>query len=76
LYFLNKFFGHHGGRRGVMAQALDQWQHPVSLSEALDVLHLAVRPVSYRCIRMAIEITSDSPAFFIVVAFIVGHNRS
>jgi hypothetical protein len=36
-------------------------------SEAMDVLHRAMRPASYRRIRMAIEITSNLPAFFIVV---------
>ena len=35
-------------------------------SEALDVLYRAMRPASYRRIRMAIEIASDSPAFFVV----------
>ncbi len=48
-------------------QALDQWQHPVASSEALDVLYRAMRPVSYRCIAMAIEIAIDSPAFFVAV---------
>jgi hypothetical protein len=38
----------------------------VASSEALDVLHRAIRPASYRRICMAIEIASDSPAFFIV----------
>ena len=47
-------------------QALDQWRHPVASSEALDVLHRAISPASYRRIRMAIEIASDSPAFFVV----------
>jgi len=35
-------------------------------SEALDVLYQAMRPASYRRIHMAIEIASDSPAFFVV----------
>ena len=58
---------HHGGRRGNTAQALTQWRHPVALSEALDVVYLAMRPASYRRIRMAIKISSDSPAFSVVV---------
>jgi len=57
----------HGGRRGDMAQALARWQHPVASSEALDVLHRAMRLVSYRCIAMAIKIASNSSAFFVVV---------
>ncbi len=50
-----------------MMQALDQWRHPVASSEALDVLYREMRPASYRCIAMAIEIAIDSPAFFVAV---------
>jgi hypothetical protein len=39
----------------------------VASSEALDVLHSAMRPASYGCIAMAIEIMSDLPAFFVAV---------
>jgi hypothetical protein len=35
-------------------------------SEALDVLYREMRPASYHRIRMAIEIASYSPAFFVV----------
>jgi hypothetical protein len=52
-------------RRGNTEQALTQWQHPVALSEALDVLHWAMSPASYCCIAMAIEIVVDLPAFFV-----------
>jgi len=58
-------FVDHGGHRGDTAQALAQWWHPVALIEALDVLHRAMRPASYRCIAMAIEIVVDLPAFFV-----------
>jgi len=58
-------FADHGGRRGDTAQALARWRHPVASSEALDVLHWAMRPTSYRCIAMAIEIVVDLPAFFV-----------
>jgi hypothetical protein len=34
-------------------------------SEAMDVLHLAMRPASYRCIAMAIEIVVNLPAFYV-----------
>jgi len=57
----------HGGRRGDTAQALAQWRHPVASSEALDVLHRAMRLPSYRCIAMAIEIASDLSAFLVAV---------
>ena len=60
-------FVDHGGRRGNTAQALARWRHPVASSEALDVLHRAMHLASYRCIAMAIEIASDSSAFFVVV---------
>jgi len=39
----------------------------VASSEALDVLHRVMCPSSYRRVCMAIEITSDSPKFFVVV---------
>jgi hypothetical protein len=56
-------FVEHGGRQGNTAQALNQWRHPVASSEALDVLYRGMRPASYRCIAMAIEIASDLPSF-------------
>ena len=49
-----------------MAQALVQWQHPVAPSEALDVLYGVMCPALYRRIRMATEIASILPAFFVV----------
>jgi hypothetical protein len=58
-------FVDHGGRRGYTAQALARWRHPVASSEALDVLHRAMHPASYRCIAMASEIVVDLPAFFV-----------
>jgi hypothetical protein len=65
-----------GGCRGNVVQALAQWQHPVASSKAWDVLHRAMCPALYRHICMAIEIASNLPAFFVVVNFIVGRNRS
>jgi hypothetical protein len=65
-----------GSHRGDAVQALAQWRHPVASSKAWDVLHRAMHPALDRCIRMAIEIASDLPAFFLVLDFIVGHNRS
>jgi hypothetical protein len=46
----------------------------VDLSEAPDVLHQAMRPASYRPIRMAIEIASNRPAFFFVTDYLFAHN--
>jgi hypothetical protein len=57
-----------------MAQALTRWRHLVALHEAMDVLHWAMRPASYRHIRMVIKITSTFPAFFIVVNSVVANN--
>jgi hypothetical protein len=60
-------FVNHGSRWGNTAQALARWQHPVAPSEALDVLYWAMCPASYLRIRMAIEIASNSPAFFLLL---------
>jgi len=48
-------------------QELDQWRHPVALSEALDVLHRVMCPALYRCIAMAIETAIDLPVFIVAV---------
>ncbi len=63
------------GRRGDTTQALAQWQHLVASSEALIVLHRAIHPASYHCIRMAIKIASDLPAFSVVIGVAVCKNR-
>jgi len=55
----------HGGRQGDTAQALARWRHPLASSEALDVLHRAMRLTSYSCIAMAIEIVVNLPAFLL-----------
>jgi hypothetical protein len=62
----NKFVD-HGGHRGNTEQALARWRHPVASSEALDMLHRAMRLASYRCIAMAIEIASDLPSFLLLL---------
>jgi hypothetical protein len=59
-----------------MAHALNQWRHPVASSEALDVLHLAIRPSLYCLICMATEIVIDLPAFFVITDYLFAHNRS
>jgi hypothetical protein len=65
----------HGGRRGNTAQALARWRHPEASMKALDVLRWAMCPTLYRCIRMAIEIASNLPAFLVIVDFVVGYNH-
>jgi hypothetical protein len=65
-----------GSRQGNMVQALARWRHPVASSKAWDVLHWAMPPALYRCIRKAITIARNLPAFFVVVNVIVGHNHS
>jgi hypothetical protein len=67
-------FVNHGGHWGNTAQALAQWRHPVASIEAWDVLHWAMRPALYRCIRMVIKITSTFPAFFVVLNSVVASN--
>jgi hypothetical protein len=64
-----------GGCRDDTAQALDRWWYPVASSEALDVLHQVMYPASYCHIRMAIDIASNLPAFFIV-DFVFDDNSS
>ena len=55
----------HGGRHGDAMRELARWQHPLASSEALVVLHWAMRPASHRRIRMVVEIVVDMPAFFV-----------
>ncbi len=45
-------------------RALAQWWHPVASSETLEILHRAMRAVSYRCITMAIETASKVGVLF------------
>jgi hypothetical protein len=59
-------FVNHGGRRSNTAQTLARWRHPLASSEALNVLHRAMRLALYRCIAMAIEIIVDLPAFLLL----------
>ena len=50
-----------------------QW---LASSEALDVLHWAMRPVLHRRIRMVIKIASNLPAFIVVADYLFAHNLS
>ena len=60
----------HGVRRGDTGRILAQWQRPVALSKALDVLYWAMHPALYRRIRMAIETASNQLTFFYVIVFL------
>jgi hypothetical protein len=53
-----------------------RWLHPVASSKALNVIHRAMRPASYRLTRIAIKIASNSPAFFVVFYSFFAHNLS
>jgi hypothetical protein len=57
-------------------QALARWQHPVASNEARGVLYREMRPALVCRTHMAIDIVSDLPAFFVVISFVVAHNRS
>jgi hypothetical protein len=48
-----------GGRRGNAMRALARWQHPLTSSEALVVLHWEIGPASHHHIRMFVEIVVD-----------------
>jgi len=69
-----KEFVDHGGFQGNTTQALTKWHHPGTSSKALDVLHRVMRPAWYCRIRMAIEIASNSPAFFFIIYFVFANN--
>ena len=43
---------------------------------ALGMLHQAMHFVSHRCTAMAIEMAGGQEALFLIVDFVIGHNRS
>ncbi len=47
----------------LLATILAQWQHPVTSSEALDLLHWAMHAVTYRCFTMAIKMATKVGVF-------------
>jgi hypothetical protein len=47
----------------------------VASSEALDVLHWAMHHSSYCLIRMATDIASNLPAFFVIVNYLFAHSQ-
>ena len=48
-------------------QALAQWQRPLASSEALVVLHWAMRPALHRRIRMVVEIVVNLPISLLAI---------
>ena len=57
----------------LLAAILDRWRRPVASVEALDLLHRAMRTVSYRRTTKAIEMASEVGALFVVVRFYRDH---
>jgi hypothetical protein len=55
----------HGGRHGNAMRALAWWRHPLASSEALVVLHWAMRPALHRRIRVVVEIVVNLSALFV-----------
>jgi hypothetical protein len=53
----------HGVCRGDTRQIIAQWQRPVASSEALDVLHQAMRLALHRRIVVAIKMARKGGAF-------------
>ncbi len=57
----------HGSRWGNTARALAQWLHPVTLREATDALHQAMRLVPYHSGGMIVEIAGKFATFVYIV---------
>ncbi len=55
----------------LLERVLAQWRCLVAFRKALDLLHLAMLPVSYWRIAMAIIMASKGGLYFIVVLLIV-----
>jgi hypothetical protein len=53
----------HSIRQGNTGRIIARWRHPVASSEALDVLHRAMRSALHRHIVMAIEMARKGGAF-------------
>jgi hypothetical protein len=60
----------HGVRWGDTGQILARWRRPVASRVALDLPYWVMRSAPYRLIRMAIEMASESAAFFSVVDYL------
>jgi hypothetical protein len=60
----------------LLKQILTQWRCPVASSEAIDLLHWAIRAVSYHCITIAIKTASKVGVFFIIVLLFIALGMS
>jgi hypothetical protein len=60
----------HGVRWGDTGKILARWRHPVASQVALDLPYWAMCSAPYLLIRMAIEMASESAAFFSVVDYL------
>ena len=60
----------HGVRWGNTRRIITRSRRPVASRVALDLLYWAMRSAPYRLIRMAIEMASESAAFFSVVDYL------
>jgi hypothetical protein len=58
-------------RLHLLAAIITQWQHPVASTKALDLLHWAMRAVSYRRTAMAIKMAIKVGQFFVLVLVVV-----
>jgi hypothetical protein len=56
VFFVSFKIVNHGGRWGIVVQALTKWQHLLALHEARDALHQEMHPAFHRRIFMAIQI--------------------
>jgi hypothetical protein len=68
-------------QRYMSQKILAQWQRPVASSETLDLLHRAMRVVTYRCTALAIKMASKIGVFincclFAVALVVAGAIRS
>ena len=57
----------HGVRWGDAGRIIARWQRPVASRVALDLPQWAMRLALYRLIHMAIEMASESAAFFLMI---------
>jgi hypothetical protein len=64
-----------GGRWGNTEQVVAEWRLPGASSVALDLLHWAMPRSLLQCICMAIKWPATEAHLFVIVNFIMDHNR-
>jgi hypothetical protein len=65
----------HGVRQGNMGQILAQWWHQVASRVALYPPYQTICLALHQRIAKAIKTTSKRGAFFVIVDFVIFHNR-